>query len=172
MNHTEQVAYHEAAHAVLAIHYGMGLSGGIDLNAETSVDGAFGNVAVNLWQFDSSTSLQEQKSVLVCNLAVICAGAASDAKLKGIPLTSALDAQPGDYKKAVEIARTCGLAADEYEVDFMVKEVGLVRASRDAEKREVWEAIVRVATATLEAGGKLSKEKVAALGAVSHSLGG
>lgn len=172
MNHIEQVAHHEAAHAVLAIHYGMGLSGGIDLRAETSVDGAFGNVAVNLWQFDPTSSLEEQRRMLACNLAVVCAGASSDAKLKGISLGSALDAQPGDYKNAIEIARISGLADDENEVDYLVKDIGLVLASKDLAKREVWDAIVRVATATLKAGGKLSKEQVAALGAVSYPTGG
>ena len=68
MNHRELVAHHEAAHAVLAIRAGIGLSGGIDLDAPTSVDGAFGQAAVSLLVLDDSLPVDEQRLDLARNL--------------------------------------------------------------------------------------------------------
>jgi len=163
MDYREQVAHHEAAHAVLAIRYNMGISGGIDLDAATSVDGAFGNAAVNLIVLDAELPIKEQRLDLARNLAVVCAGAASDARVKQIAPGDALDAQPGDYRFAVEAAMASSLVADPDEADYVVKEVGLSHAVAEIAKPDVWAVISRVAAAVLDAGGRLSQADIEAL---------
>lgn len=166
MNHREQVAHHEAAHAVLAIRAGIGVSGGIDLDAPTSVDGAFGQAAVSLLVLDDSLPVDEQRLDLARNLSIICAGAASDARIKGVTPLEALEAQPGDYGVALQHAQSCSVVENEEEAQYAVTEVGLSHAVREVARVEVWAAIERVATAVIASGGRLEKDQVTTLGII------
>lgn len=167
MNHREQVAHHEAAHAVLAICAGIGVNGGIDLDASTSVDGAFGQAAVNLLVIDNSMSVAEQRQDLARNLKIICAGAASDARIKGITPLEALQAQPGDYGVALRHARSSAVVESEEEAQYVVNEVGLSHAVEALSRAEVWAAIERVAAAVIVSGGRLDQNQVEAIGRIS-----
>lgn len=164
MEHREQVAHHEAAHAVVALYLGMGVCGGIDLDAVTSMEGAFGNAAVNLFVADPSLPLEDQRLDLIRNLAVICAGAASDAKVKGETLENALEAQLGDRAVAIDHARAHPIVGSDEEAEHVVMKLGLPHAGTLVGKASVWDAIVRVAEAALSAGGKLDAAEVTALG--------
>lgn len=167
MNHREQVAHHEAAHAVLAICAGIGVNGGIDLDAPTSVDGAFGQAAVKLLVLDSSLSVAEQRQDLARNLKIICAGAASDARIKGITPLEALQAQPGDYGVALQHARSSAVVESEEEAQYVVTEVGLPHAVDALSRVEVWAAIERVASAVIVSGGRLDQNQLEAIGRIS-----
>lgn len=166
MNEREQVAHHEAAHAVLAIRAGIGVSGGIDLDAPTSVDGAFGQAAVNLLMLDDSLPVEEQKLDLARNLSIICAGAASDALITGATPLEALEAQPGDYSVALQHARSSSMVESDEEAFYVVTELGLSHAIKEVARVEVWAAIERIATAVIASGGQLEKDQVTALGTI------
>jgi hypothetical protein len=165
MNDREKVAHHEAAHAVLSIRAGFGVSGGIDLDAPTSVGGAYGNAAVNLLELDDALPEHEQRMDLARNIAVICAGAASDAKISGIEPCKALRAQPGDLKVALEHAGGSTMVRSPKEAVHVVMRIGLLQAVRLINCPEVWLAVERVAAAVLAAGGKLDGNQVTMLGA-------
>jgi hypothetical protein len=165
-NQREQIAHHEAAHAVLAIRAGVGVSGGIDLDAPTSVDGAFGQAAVNLLVLDDSLPVNEQRLDLARNLSIICAGAASDARITGAKPLEALEAQPGDYSLALQHARSSSVVESEEEAKHVVTEVGLSHAVKEVARAEVWAAIKRIATAVIASGGQLGKDQVTTLGTI------
>ncbi len=166
MNDREKVAHHEAAHAVLAIRAGFGVSGGIDLDAPTSVAGAYGNAAIALLELDETLPEDEQRRDLARNLAIICAGAAADAKTGGIDPSDTLLAQPGDYNLAVRHAAESSIVGGDAEARAVVMNVALPIAVRVVDRADVWAAIERVAAAVLNAGGRLDRDKIESLGAV------
>lgn len=146
MTERERIAHHEAAHAVLALYFGMTLSCGIDLDGATSVAGASGTVGVNLFVADLNVPEAEQQIDLVRNLAVFCAGAASDAKLRGEQPDYALTKQPGDRKAAIAHALNHPLVSSMEEAEYVVS-MALTKASQYLEKDEIWDWIARVAAA-------------------------
>lgn len=162
MEDRAKVAHHEAAHAVLAYVWDLGLADGIDLDAATSVEGAFGNVQVYVRAIDGSLPEEVQQADLICNLSVYCAGAASDAKIKQIDPFEALRAQPGDFGEALRHARSSPLLTDEAMALAAVK-VGLATAVGWLEKPYIWVRVERVANAALEVRGKLGKDEIEAL---------
>jgi hypothetical protein len=166
MNNREKVARHEAAHAVLAIRAGFGVSGGIDLDAPTSVEGAYGNAAVSLVELDGTLSEDEQRTDLVRNLAVICAGAAADAKSAGVEPADALRAQPGDYALALRHAAESSIVESHTEAAEVVMNVALPIAVCIVNRADVWAAIERVAAAVLAAGGQLDRDQIESLGVI------
>lgn len=166
MDNRARVAHHEAAHAVLSLRVGLGVSGGIDLDAPTSVAGAFGQAAVALLVLDASLPEPEQRMDLARNLSVICAGAASDARILGIDAKDALVAQPGDRSVAIKHAADSAIVGSDEEAIHAVEEVGLSVASKDVSRPEVWAAIERLAAAVLEAGGQLDRDQVEQLGRI------
>lgn len=170
-----QIAHHEAAHAIAGIWYGMGISGGIDLDASTSVAGAQGNVGVNLFLPDDALPDALQRQDLMRNLAVICAGAASDARLTGRSLEEAIAAQPGDRQAARDLIRTHPLveAEPDDQVDELVGlllERAMMMAARLLAKDEVWCVVEEVAASCLSAGGTISKADIETI-AANYSLG-
>jgi hypothetical protein len=166
MNDRERVAHHEAAHAVLSLRAGFGVSGGIDLDAQTSVEGAFGNAAVALSMLDADLPTAQQQMELGRNLSVICAGAASDARILEIDPEDALLAQPGDYGVAIQYAAGSSIIGNVKDAEYVVTQIALPVAVRDVGRPEVWQAIERLAAALLEAGGRLDRDQVEALGRV------
>ncbi len=151
---------------MLAIRSGYGLSGGIDLDAPTSVSGAFGTAAVNLLILDDTLSEDAQRLDLARNLAVICAGAAADAKVSGIDPVDALRAQPGDHALALDHALRSSIVQSEEEAEYVVLNIGLGQAVRLLDQFEIWAAVERVAAAVLAASGKLDADRVKLLGAI------
>lgn len=115
MDDRRRVAHHEAAHAVLSLRARLGVSGGINLDAPTSVEGSFGQAAVALLVLDSSLPESEQRPDLARNVSVICAGAASDARILGIDPGDALIAQPGDRSLAIRHAADSAIVSSEEE---------------------------------------------------------
>src|SRR4051794_22135660 len=113
MNYREQVAHHEAAHAIMGISLGPGISGGIDLDATTSVAGATGNIMASLFVPDATLPEEEQRRDLMRNLMIFCAGAASDARITGRSLADALKMQPGDQSAAREHAKLHPILSEE-----------------------------------------------------------
>lgn len=161
LTHREIVAHHEAAHSVIAVCCGPGVSGGIDLNAATSVAGAFGNTKVYLFAPDASQPIGVQERDALRNAAIICAGAASDAKLHAIGLNQALVAQPGDHAFVHSHLAThpCVPAGD----IVSVVAVGLATADFHLAKAHVWDAVESVATACLSNGGTIDAATIRAI---------
>ncbi len=168
MTHDERVAHHEAAHAVFAILGGAGLSvAGINLNTPSSVEGAFGNADTNVYIHDDELPPSEQMWQLICNLRTICAGAASDAKISGIPVRDALARQKGDEGRAYEQLHSTPLidqgsdgAAAERE---MVLGIALTRVSTKLAEPTVWATVEAIAKAAIERGGILPKAEIEAI---------
>jgi hypothetical protein len=163
---SKRIAHHEAAHSVMAILYGAGLSGGIDLTAPTSVPGSFGVSAVSLFEPDPSLSEAEQQLEVVRSLVIICAGAASDAKLEGLTLQQAIAGQPGDLGVAQEHAKLHPIVSDG-EIDYVI-DIALSRAAQVLDRAEVWDAVEAVASAALANDGKLDRIAIEEL--ASHLL--
>jgi hypothetical protein len=169
MQYRERVAHHEAAHMVLAVQIGAGIGDqGMDLNAPTSTEGAYGNATVMLLIHDASQTIEEQKEDLLRNLVIICAGAASDAKLMVRPLREALRRQPGDEKDARKLIAQSPLTEknDEHtrrEEEELLLNKALELAARQLEKPIVWKTIQEVARATLNEGGRLTKPQIEAI---------
>jgi hypothetical protein len=163
MGYREQVAHHEAAHAWTAHYYGAGLAeGGINLDTHSSGEGASRSIGVHLFNQDASLPVDEQMALLLTNLQIICAGAASDAKLKGIEPDEALRQEPGDEDVALKllaqsplIDKTDQSRADK-EIDLVLS-VAVTEIARLLDKPETWSVVQRLARGVLEAGGKLSK---------------
>jgi hypothetical protein len=176
----EQLAHHEAAHAVLALHFGAGLaSQGIDLDAPTSVQGAYGTASVNLFVPDLTEPQAEQLKVCGSSLAIVCAGAASDARVLGIPLADALAAQPGDESTARQHVALYPFGQTRGDQDNALT-AGLEIAERTLQAPGVWDAVEAVAREVLIVGGKLPPDKIrdiatpilAAARAASNPAGG
>lgn len=160
-----QVAHHEAAHVVVSAAFGLEIpERGIDLDAATSVDGAFGNALVNLFVDDPSLSDEQRRKDLVTNVAVVCAGPASDARLLGRSLREALSMQPSDEAIALQLIRASplleGPAASHAEEAELVIEAGLEAAEAKLGVAANWEAVEAVARAAVQAGGALSKDGI------------
>lgn len=166
MNFRARIAHHEAAHIVVAIIVGAGITDhGIDLDAPTSAPGAFGRAGTNLFIPDPDLPKPEQMRALANNLAIVCAGAASDAKLTSITPAQALQMQNGDETVAKRLIAGSDLIDEtererEKEENYVLYEVGLAKAVELIDKPDVWEKIQRVAIACLSSGGRLSKEQI------------
>src|SRR5438552_2718456 len=106
MQHRERIAHHEAAHVVMAWFWGAGvLDQGMDIDAPSSVEGAYGRAAVSLFLDDEGFDFEERARDLLRNLTIIFAGAASDAKIAGKSLNAAIDDQPGDKNVALHLLK-------------------------------------------------------------------
>jgi hypothetical protein len=170
MEHRARIAHHEAAHVVLAVFYGTGVNEqGIDLNASTSVEGAYGNAAVNLFAHDASLEQQEQQKDLLRNLCIVCAGAASDAKILNRSLREALSQQPGDEKVALRLLAQSTLISRENKSDAQKKEeecileIALEKARDILGKTDVWALVEEIAQECLRKGGHLTKAEIEAM---------
>lgn len=160
MNHRERVAHHEAAHAVIAIFYKAGLTAhGIDLNAPTSVQGASGNAGVNIYVPDFSDPEPELRITCISNLAIICAGAAADARIEGTPLRGALASQTGDEAVARQEAARYPFCSTPAEIEGALV-VALDVVWNVLAKPHVWSAVEALAAKLLAQGGKLSSRQV------------
>lgn len=168
MEYREQVAHHEAAHVVISHIFGGGPTGhGIDLDAPTSVPGAFGNAGVATLIHDPDLPEKEQKIDLGRNVAIILAGAAADARTKGCAIDEALQSQPSDVRIARDtIARsplipTAGRdPAEVQEEREIVFRIGLQLAEQRLARPDIWAQVETIATACLANGGKLSKQQI------------
>lgn len=168
MDQREQVAHHEAAHVVVSALFGGGPTlHGIDIDAGTSVTGAFGNAGVGLLVIDDTQPEEEQRHLLVQNIAIICAGAAADAKITARKLNDALQRQPGDLSVAKAAIERSRLVTGNEEGDHVLQ-VGLEYAETLLDKSDIWDAVVRIAKACLANRGKLSKDEIEAL--LFHSV--
>lgn len=160
MDDRRRVAHNEAAYAVLSLPAGLGVIGGIDLDASTSIEGAFGQAAVALLVLDPTLPEREQQTDLGRNLSAICAGAASDARILGIDPEAALIAQPGDRSVAIKHAAGSAIVGSEERALMVITKVGLPVAVRDVGRPEVRAAIERLAAAVLESDGRLDRLQV------------
>jgi hypothetical protein len=159
MDHREQVAHHEAAHAVVALMTRHGLSHhGMDLDAPASVPGTFGQTGVMIFAADLSQPEVDQFKDLGALLAVTLAGAASDARIKSVALMDALQAQPGDLAVAKGFCAEYPFAQGAGEAVALKK--GLEIAAGKLEQDGAWHAVCAVAKACLARGGKLSKQEI------------
>jgi hypothetical protein len=160
MDDRTRVAYHEAAHAVLAYRLGGHvLEPGIDIDAPSSVTGAYGRAGVTVFAHDDRLDEREQQTAVKHSVAIMCAGAASDAKILGRNLPDALAHQPGDEKAARELLKSSPSVTSPEEIE-VVLQGGLKYAARLLERSEIWKAIDAVAQACLKAGGNLSKVEI------------
>jgi hypothetical protein len=163
MNHREQVAYHEAAHVVISHLYGGGpTDNGIDINAESSVAGSFGNASVGLLEPDDSISTEDQQLDLIKNIAIICAGAASDAKILGITIDDAIEDQSSDFNAAWAAINSSRLVTS-IEEGESVFDLGLKRAESLLADKGRWALVEKIALACIENGGNLSKMAIGKL---------
>ncbi|MCJ2115710.1 hypothetical protein MKK65_03730 [Methylobacterium sp. J-001] len=168
MNYREQVAHHEAAHVVIShIFRGGPTAHGIDINAPSSMIGAFGNAGVQKLVHDPALPKEEQRNDLIKNVAMTCAGAAADARTMNRPLTQALLMQLGDLKVAqTEIAQsplipTSGRSPSTVQVDRdEALQAGLETAEHHLARPDIWALVEKIAKACLANGGKLSKEEI------------
>ena len=171
MNYQERVAHHEAAHVVISHLYGGGPTlHGIDITVPSSAPGAFGNAGVGKLVHDQNQPEEDQRNDLLRNVAIICAGAACDARTLHRTLDMAIRMQPGDLAAAqAEIAQSPlipspGLSSQEelYERELVLRS-GLETAEHQLTRPEVWNLVEKVAKACLDNGGKLSKAEIEAL---------
>jgi hypothetical protein len=166
IDYREQVAHREAAQAWTAHYYGAGLpEGGIELDAPSSAERVAGNAGVHLFTQDASLSAAEQMTLLLTNLQIVCAGAASDAKLTGIEPDEALRQQPSDQDVALTLLAQSPLIdkmdqsnADK-EIDLVLS-VAITEIARLLDEPETWSAVQKLARGVLDAGGKLSKADI------------
>jgi hypothetical protein len=137
------------------------LEQGIDIDAPSSVEGAFGRAGVNIFRHDPTATEQEQQSLLRDNIAITCAGAASDARLTGRTLREALRRQPGDQRAAMQLLEASPLVQlrDREEVYQLL----LNFTEELVNKPEIWNAIEQVAQACLDEGGQLSRAQIEAI---------
>jgi hypothetical protein len=171
MTYEEQVAHHEAAHVVISFLFGGGPTlHGIDITAPSSVPGAFGNAGVGKLIHDENQPEEDQRKDLLRNVAIICAGAACDARTLNRPLEIALEKQPGDLAAAqAEIAQSPllpspGLSPKQEQLEReCVLQSGLQTAQHHLARPEIWALVEKIAKACLNNGGKLSKEEIEAL---------
>lgn len=143
---------------------------GIDITAPSSVDGAFGNAGVAKLLHDPNLPEEEQRKDLLANVAIICAGAACDARTLNQPLDVALQNQPSDLKAAqTEIEKSPLVPSagsnpqEEQEEREFVLRSGLETAHAQLQHPEVWKLVEKVAMACLASGGKLSKDAIEAI---------
>ena len=161
-----RVAMHEAAHVVVATVLGTGAAKeGIDLNAESSVRGAYGNAAVQKYLITDADDLDTQKNLLVRNVAMMLAGPACDARTLGRSLDEAMAKQPGDVATAKsEIARlpaARGMSVEQIDtMTGMVMDAALETAVSVLSKPTHWATVERVAQASLANNGILSQEQI------------
>ncbi len=137
---------------------------GIDINVGSSVPDAFGNAGVGKLIHDNTLPEEEQRQDLLKNIAIVCAGAAADARTMNRNINDALENQPGDLAVAkAEIEQSPLLVGAESEELRIVLQSGLGYAETLLAKPEIWDVVVKIAEACLANGGKLSKEEIEAL---------
>lgn len=162
MNYREKVAHHEAAHVVVSARYGGGpMLHGIDINAASSVAGAFGNAGVGTLVHDDTLSLDQQQVDLMRNLIIICAGAGADARTNATDIRGAFGKQPGDHSAAVAAIVQSPLTTDpgQEEIDFLLG-IALDRTEEVLAEPHVWDMVERIAAACLSNDGRLSKAQI------------
>ncbi len=91
-------------------------------------------------------------------LAVTLAGAASDARIKGIDPMEALRDQPGDLQVAKDFCSQYPFAQSDGQATAL--HYGMQIAIKKLEKSEAWAAVCAVARACLAANGQLTKEQI------------
>jgi hypothetical protein len=162
MEYREQVAHHEAAHAVMALIVRHGLSHhGMDIDAPSSVSGATGKTGVMTFAADLNQPEADQFNDLGALLAVTLAGAAADARIRGVDLWNALQAQPGDLGAAQVFCAQYPFAQGPDEA--MALKMGLEIAEKRLAWPGAWDAVCAVAAACLAAGGRLTKAEIEAV---------
>jgi hypothetical protein len=160
MDDREKVAHHEAAHVVMSVQLGASVPGqGIDIDAPSSVEGAYGNAWVNIFAQDPNPEEDEQIKILRDNLAIVCAGIASDAKLMGRSLREALSRQPSDEQLARELLGNSPLV-DTKELQEYILDGVLRFVERAFEDKIIWSAVQEIARACIKEGGRLSKSQI------------
>jgi hypothetical protein len=160
MTHEQKVAHHEAAH--VAVSRALGGSAqpeGIDLNAESSVPGAYGRAMASVFPDNPTGTDIERREALFDSLVAICAGAASDAKIEGISLREALERQPGDKSEALKLLDSSPLI-EKPEEKIALLDRALERAADYLNSPIVGKAVEEIAQATLKAGGRLDGAEI------------
>jgi hypothetical protein len=160
MKPRDRIAHHEAAHVVMSVLQGLSVpERGIDIDAPTSVPGATGNVMVNLFNVDANADELVRRALIVSNLEIVCAGAVSDAKIRGRPLRDALRRQPSDERLALELLRNSSLLEEPGEAEALINRA-LKRVEARFKNKRVWDAIHELAKACIKTGGRLSKLQI------------
>jgi hypothetical protein len=160
MNDRLKVAHHEAAHAVVAYTVGAGIHAGIDLDTPSSVGGAFGCAAVNIFSPPrEDEGLQEAQEILLSNIKIVCAGAASDAKILRRDIYKALDEQPGDKSFAEELLKNSPLIGSLEEAQFVLNK-GLCLVEKMLQDPQIWGAVESIAQNCIKEKGRLSKIEI------------
>ena len=160
MDDSERIGHHESSHVVFSFRSGAGIpDAGIDLNAPASEVGARGVGGVYLFDHDTELPEVEQQKRLLWNLAIICAGPASDAKFWGCSPEEALRRQRGDTRDAHKCLDSSPLISTEDEKESVLKRA-LELAAQELEKPDVRDAIQKVARACLANGGRLTKAQI------------
>jgi hypothetical protein len=160
MIYRERVAHHEAAHVVMSARSGASVpERGIDVDAPSSVEGARGNAMIHLFEDDPNLKEEDRQKLLMANLAMVCAGAVSDAKIMGRPLREALKIQKGDENVALELLNNSPLSGTKQIAEKILASV-LAKVERVFRNKTVWNAVQQLARECLKAGGRLSKVQI------------
>lgn len=160
MNYKEEVAHHEAAHVVMSHLFGGGpATNGININTASSVQGASGNAGVCLIVHDETLCLEDQHHNLIRNVAIICAGAAADARTTKVSIEEAMKAQPSDWAAAWAEINNSPLVTTSEE-GAIVYDLGVQQADRALKIGSNWDLVEKIAKACVANNGMLSKSDI------------
>lgn len=160
MNDRERIAYHEAAHVTVAVEVGLSVQdGGMDIDAPSSVDGAYGRALLHFFQQRWAQIDEDHAEVLLANLTVALAGAVSDAKFLGNTLRQSLRDQQGDEAQARKLIVEATGIDNEDEIE-RVLEMALKKTEAVLNNPRLWRKVEKLARSVIEAGGKLSKIEI------------
>lgn len=123
------IARHESAHAVVAVFFGAGVYGGIDIDS-INPSGGVGFAKVRLFDIDLTSLSGEELAnaqkvegrAIFASLMTILAGPASDAIVEGIDFDTALAGQPGDCDQAYRYLAKVGILDEE--ADSYIRSAG------------------------------------------------
>ena len=169
ISNREIIAFHEAAHAVVAIELGLGLlETGIDI-ARVEVTGGVGLDGCRLFLADLTDvgpkDLEDEQRRLSgqidCNGTVLAAGPASDARLREEDPWLALHKQPADLGRMRELLTQAQLAPSVAEEEDRLR-AQLAMAVEALKDPAIWSAIQAVAQEILER-GSLAGPDIAAI---------
>lgn len=161
----EQIALHEAAHAVMAHYFAGGIDEiGIDLQ-HRSEDGARGGAVCRTLDDMPELDMKERQDRLLRNVMVICAGPACDAKLLANSLEQSLRDQWSDHRNVVNLLAGSQVISRENGDDgraemALVLHAGLKSAASKLAQPSIWKSVEAVSTAILGAGGKLTGSEI------------
>lgn len=162
MNDRERIAFHEAAHVTVAVEAGLSVQdGGIDIDAPSSVDGAYGRALLHFFQQRRAQIDEDNAQVLLVNLTVALAGAVSDSKFLGKTLRQSLRDQSGDEAEARKLIVEATAIDKEDEIERIL-EMALKKTEAVLNNSRLWRKVETLAKSVMEAGGKLSKIEIEA----------